>query len=141
MIVLPLIVFGFYLVPILLLALAPRGWVLAVIVLVIVLPAIYLIVEAVRGSGGPGAMGFGWSILVSLALAVLAGVVVGLVARALARMFARIHPRGVIPTWIVAMTLVPGLAFYAMMGAQQGTLFSPASVGSVASPPSKSPPG
>ncbi|MDB5530320.1 MAG: hypothetical protein JWR51_3423 [Devosia sp.] len=126
MFVLPLIVFGFYLIPILLTWTVPRPVLLAAVVLTTIAPAIWLLVTIIGDSSAATRLGLTWSVLVYLALAIVAGIIMGRIALPIARWFARVHPRGVVPTWIVAIVFLPGLAFYLLMGAEAGTLFNPA---------------
>ncbi|MDB5585893.1 MAG: hypothetical protein JWP26_863 [Devosia sp.] len=126
MLVLPLIVFGFYLIPILLIWQVPRPLLLAALVLTVVAPAIWLLVTLIGDGSAAARLGLPWSVLVYLALAIVAGIIMGRIALPIAHWFARVHPRGVVPTWIVAIVFLPGVAFYLLMGAQAGTLFNPA---------------
>ncbi|MET3900997.1 hypothetical protein ABIB57_004965 [Devosia sp. UYZn731] len=126
MLVLPLIVFGFYLIPILLIWQVPRPLLLAALVLSVVAPCIWLLITLIGDGSAVTRLGLNWFILPYLALAVVAGFVMGRIALPIARWFGQVHPRGVVPTWIVAIAFLPGVAFYLFMGTQAGTLFNPA---------------
>jgi hypothetical protein len=124
MLILSLITFGFYLVPILFTWMGRRPLLLAAVALTIVVPAIWLFVSVLRDPRSVAELN--WWFPLYLALAAAIGLVMARVALAVARWFGQVHPRGVVPTWIVAIVFLPAVVFYFLMGPHAGVAPAPA---------------